>query len=37
MTVKFADDISGLSGASAVALQTVNFELAKNVTSVYKV
>ena len=37
MTVKFADDVSGLTAASAVALQTVNFEIAKNVTSVYKV
>jgi len=37
MTVKFATDTAGLTAASAVALQTVNFELAKNVASVYKV
>jgi hypothetical protein len=37
MTVKFASSVSGLTGASAVTLQNVNFELAKNVASVYKV
>ena len=37
MTVKFADTIAGLDWASEVTLQTVNFEIAKNVMSIYKV
>lgn len=37
MTIKFASSVSGLTAASAVDLQTVNFELTKNVASVYKV
>jgi len=37
MTVKFADDVAGLTAASAVELQMVNFELAKNTTPIYKV
>ena len=37
MTIKFADDVDWLDVASTVDLQTVNFEIAKNVTSIYKV
>ena len=37
MTIKFADNIAWLNAASTVDLQTVNFEIAKNVTSIYKV
>jgi len=37
MTVKFADSVAWLTAASAVTLQTVNFEVAKNVESLYKV
>jgi len=37
MTVKFADNVAGLTAAPTVDLQMVNFELAKNVTSIYKV
>jgi len=37
MTVKFASNVAWLTAASSVDLQTVNFEIAKNVNSVYKV
>ena len=37
MTVKFADNVAWLDSATAVDLQTVNFEIVKNAISVYKV
>jgi hypothetical protein len=34
MTVKFADNIAGLTRASAVPMQSLNFEVAKNVMDI---